>query len=187
VNSVLFGILIEDGKAYPADELVEDIDSAAQGGKWSWVLWERNSTIFGIIKAELSLKGRISQLDDVEVISLGEALEESEDSRSTWIIPAKSATGSVQELAQRKILTFIADIYGGKPVDDAVKIDVKPKKVVLAPISPRKRFSGAPKGPGAPVSQSVIAPSTSVTEPAKAAPAAPVEVAQVARKSRRNG
>lgn len=141
MSDIVFGLLVENNQKFPADELVEALEDAGRDEKWSWVLWELNSAYFGVIKGSLGFKGRVSQIRRIEVISLGEALDESDDSRAKWIVPAKSSTGSVHEFAHRKIAGYVADVYGEK-VKTEEDAFVKPKERVLAPLSSRKKFKG---------------------------------------------
>lgn len=186
MSDIVFGFLIEDTKKFPVEEIADVLEDAAEDEEWSWVLWELNHAYFGIIKGSLTLKGRISQERDIEVISLGEAIEEAEDGRSKWIVPAKSSNGSVHELAQRKIRNFIAATY-----DETSKLEVedvvltKPKERILAPISSRRKFSGnlpsSTKSSNNTGSESLLKP-TSSTNTEKEKPAG----GTIARKSRRN-
>ena len=183
MSDIVFGILVIDTDSFTTTDLAEELEEAANGEDWAWVLWELNHAYFGIIKGSLRLKGRASQIDGLDVISLGEAVDESEDSRAKWLVPAKSSTGSVHELAQRKILNFVALAYGENGKEEVEVPFVKPTERVLAPISTRKKFSGDVPG----LSKGFAAPKHSGSEsdePYKAPPA-PVTEGAIARKSRR--
>ena len=146
MSDIAFGLLVDDIKLISATELADELEDAADGEEWAWVLWELNHAYFAIIKGSMRLKGRASQIEDVTVVSLGEAIDESEDSRAKWLIPAKSSSGSVHELAQKKIRNFVAEVYGMTLKEEDGTPFVKPKERVLAPISTRRKFTG--KVPG---------------------------------------
>jgi len=188
LSDIVFGLLVEDKQSLSATELAEELESAARGEEWSWVLWELNHAYFGIIKGSLRLKGRTSQIDDITVISLGEAIDESEDSRAKWLIPARASSGSVHELAHRKIKNFVSEVYGESVAADGEVPFVKPVERVLTPISARRKFNGEmPSG----AKRSMAGISAGSENPAEkpSVPPAPTSAPNadgvIARKSRR--